>query len=566
MTILADVLSKARNNIEIVLCGSLLLLLLLRNPLSIRTQIANFAPAPDAFYYVVPARSLAEGKGPFMVREGRSFSPIVPPLYSFALAPIFLLRDDPRMFYIVNVILVLTGFLLFAAIAKLLFPNNRLLLFLLLFLFASNNIFYWFSTLAMAENLVLPLSLACVLILLKRPSAKMAVLMGIFAVFLYATKYVSLPLTVSFVLLYLFKLQRVYGFKRSFRKLALLVICSAEITFLVFGMYGKIVLRTNDYFDPLVSILSVLKIKVNAPRFQTLPVSAPQGQQVQWFSLSNAVRNFHFYYLAATGRSIQVLWEWTPLLGTVAACLGWLGLILAFFSKQRFESLSIFLLIISQTLLALIFFTPDGRYVMHIIPLLLIGLGFCLSWLDRKFKRGAKLILLIFIAFSVLTSAVRLKSDVMLNLRYAESPWWYIAVLELNKSIDIQISQLSASKTNKEPYVITSLYPYLVDFYSTGKYRLLPMSPQQEFRSYKEQVWGNFDYNNLEAVYLKLIADGHPLYIASYGIGHDETLIQAFDYLQKAFKLEEVSTGCYNLCKVYRVWPTGKPLPLKGGL
>lgn len=557
MSILSIIIRKTRDHFEIVICGLILSLLLFRDPFSLRTQIANFAPAPDSYYYIVPARSLVKGLGAVMNREGRSFSPIVPPLYSFVLAPIFAVNSDPRMFYFMNVVLSFISFGLFTVLVAMLFPKSRALRFLLLFLFVTGKVVYWFPTLAMAENLLIPLYLGGLILLFSKPSPKKALAMGVVAVALYCTKYVSLPLTTSFIVLYAVKLFLQYRLSRDFWRQLFLLLLTAEIVFLVFGIYSKYVLGLEDFFNPVNQVLNALAIRPVLQNVPEISIPSTHAKPFLWFSSSYISQNLPFYFKAVTGQGMLILWEWTPLLLRGTAILGWVGLILAFLGKKKFEAISLVTLIVSQIFMLLMFYSPDGRYVIHIIPSLILGLGFMFEWIRNQNRKLFLIGLLVFSIAVIVSSASRLKKDVMLNLRYAETPWWYVAVMELDKTID---SESVKNTFSKQPYVITPLYPFLVDFFSSGNFALLPMSSDQEFRGYKQAVWGDFDYDHLETEYLRLISNGHPLFIASYGIGHEQSLINAFSYLQKAFRLEEISSACYDQCKIYRVWPTGKSL------
>ena len=105
----------------------------------------------------------------------------------------------------------------------------------------------------------------------------------------------------------------------------------------------------------------------------------------------------------------------------------------------------------------------------------------------------------------------------------------------------------------QKPYVVSPLPPYYIDYYSNGNYLLLPLDPQQEFRSYKEQAWGDYDYSNLHKQYTALLDQGSSLYVATYGLGNEEYLHASFSNLKENFKLQKVSSGCYDLCDIYKV-------------
>src|SRR5260221_457428 len=107
-----------------LICLVVFVLLLARNPFSERTLIPNLEPYPDSFYYIDPALSRAKVHGYVLEGEGRSLPRIVPPMYSLALTPAFIIFPDARMFYVTNVILALISFALFYAICCTLFERK----------------------------------------------------------------------------------------------------------------------------------------------------------------------------------------------------------------------------------------------------------------------------------------------------------------------------------------------------------------------------------------------------------------------------------------------------------
>ncbi len=150
------------------------LLLLAKNPFSQRTLIPNFEPYPDTIHYVNAAQSLVRGHGLAIWREGRSLQTSVPPLYSLFLTPLFFIHNDPRVFFFTNIILALFSFLFFYLIIKKI-TKNQIIQSIALFLYTTNYFFYWYPSLAMAENLTLFLFMTGTLLLV-RPVTKNTVL------------------------------------------------------------------------------------------------------------------------------------------------------------------------------------------------------------------------------------------------------------------------------------------------------------------------------------------------------------------------------------------------------
>ena len=135
-----------------------------------------------------------------------------------------------------------------------------------------------------------------------------------------------------------------------------------------------------------------------------------------------------------------------------------------------------------------------------------------------------------------------------MNLKYAETPWWYLAVLDMNT----YFAKVEA-KSGKKPVVISAMPPYFIDFYSNKTYTLLPLSPQQEFRSYLVESWGPNDYTDMVKLYNTYLKNGYEVYLEEYGLGNEGYLHEAFDDVLKNFTVKKVQSGCYNVCNIYHV-------------
>ena len=135
----------------------------------------------------------------------------------------------------------------------------------------------------------------------------------------------------------------------------------------------------------------------------------------------------------------------------------------------------------------------------------------------------------------------------MLNLKYRETPWYYIAIVQLNQYFK------TMSSYKKKPIVISAHPPYFVDFFSNGNYSLLPLAPEQEFRDKKGLAWGPNDYSDLIALYTKYIDKGYDLFIQNSGLGNAAHLTGFYQTIKDNFKLEKVREGCYNTCTIYRL-------------
>jgi hypothetical protein len=509
--------------------------LLARNPFGQRTLIPNLEPYPDTFHYIVPARNFVQG-GDFAIARGfGSLKPGVPPLYSLTLLPFYFLNSDARMFYIANVMLSLASFYLFYLILKKVSTNFWLVSFAL-FLFATNFFIYWYPQWAMAENLILPLFLAGMLLLLEKVSMRNTVLAGLVAVSFYAAKYAAVPLSGMFFVFYLLKILFTKNLQKTRKKIFATYLVSFGIAAFLLLIYLQIVLGTN----PFASLIGI----ANSLFFESTTSGSGQAG-TSWFSFVYISKNLPLYLRGLAGNPARFMWDFTPILPKWLALLGILGLVWGvFFKKFRFLALALIFLSLGQVVFISSFYSVDMRYIYPAIPTLLFGVALFFSLLD---KRVLYLVLALAFLFYFATNALRLKNQVVLNLKYAETPWSYISVLKLNEFFS------DAVVGGERPIVISPLPPFYIDFFSNGNYDPLPLSSAQEFRSDRHLVWGPGDYSDLHELYKSYLREGRQVYVATYGLGIEGYLHAAFTDLNKDFKLTEVDNDCWEQCRIYRV-------------
>jgi hypothetical protein len=230
--------------------------------------------------------------GDFAIARGfGNLNPGVPPLYSFVILPFYLFNSDARMFYFTNVALSLISFYFFYLILKKV-TNNFWLISFVLFLFATNLFIYWYPQWAMAENLILPLFLAAVLLLLEKVSARNAIVAGLVAVSFYATKYAAAPLLGIFFLFYFLKILFTKNLKETRKKIAAIYLFSFAAAACLLMIYLQIVLQMNP-FAILWGITSSLFFK---------SADGSSGQAgTSWFSTVYISRNLPLYLRSLTG-------------------------------------------------------------------------------------------------------------------------------------------------------------------------------------------------------------------------------------------------------------------------
>jgi hypothetical protein len=542
-------LSKVKSFIQerwpILIAFFLFSLLLARNPYSERTLIPNLEPYPDSIHYIKPALSFLRGEGLVINREGRHLLPTVPALYSIVLIPLFAVNSDVRTFYVLNVFMAFVSLILFYLITKKTFPEKKFLQFFLLFLYVTNYVLYWFPELAMAESLLLPLTLGGVYALLFSPNKKTALIIPALAISFYATKFSALPLSAAVIVLFIAQIVLVAKdreYKKRIFGWFLLSFTIASVIYMAYEYFGR---------GNLVALsLAQLVFRVFSPQ---KVIAASQGKgDGGYFSLQYVARNVEAYGRWLIGDPITILYKPLKILPKLLAIPAVVGLLISLVTKKRWTAIVWLGTLASTILFLMTFYVADGRYFLVAIPALIFGLGLFLEWVENYFARNGRLIseilFCLFFLFYLVTQAQRIKFDVMLNLRHSENPWYYISV----RTFDNYLAE-HKSEFQKEPVIISALPPYIIDFYAKQPMLVLPLSPDQEFTSHQQAAWGDHNYQDLPAEYKKYLAEGRAVFLTQYGLGNEKNLHVAYDALFQTFTLKKVVSGCYSVCDVYQI-------------
>jgi hypothetical protein len=486
------------------------------------------------------------------------------------LLPVFMLSNDPRSFYFLNVVLSFVS-LAFLYLAAQKITRHQLATFLVCFLFVTSYQVYWVPSLAMAENLFLPFFLATIWLLLQK-ELKLWHLVGIslLAGLQYGTKFVGLPLMTAFVGVTGLRVLASHISHRQLgmtaQKIGALVI-PAGLLFLAFGGWSTIstVVDFAGLFVPPTQVASVEAVPTT-PSAQIATASADStisGQLAQtegddgWFESAYFAQNIKTYAGVLIGKPTRFLWDNTPLFPWWIALLAGVGLVYGLVKIQwRWLTLTLITAVTLQLVLLSFFYSTDVRYVYTILPTGMVGLALGLAALfelqqQRLKKLPLAVVYLVLLAILGVYSGLnfaRLKLQAGLNLKYTETPWYFVAVNELNTFI----SNNGSNSTHK-PVVITAMAPFFIDFYSTGEYTLLPLNEQQDFRDQKQQVWGIPNDQNLVQLYQQKLDAGYPVYVATYGIGNEKPLQASYSEVEKNFTLTKVHSGCHDLCNVFEL-------------
>lgn len=551
------------------------LLLLYKNPFSERNLIPNLEPFPDTIHYLNPPLSFLEGKGFVIEREGRTIRPAVPFLYSASLIPGYFMNRDVRFFYFTNIILALSGLVLFYKFLGKVLSNSYIILFVL-FLYATNYFIYWYPNIPMAENLILTLYLIGLYLLISKLTLKNAFLAGLVGISFYATKYASSSLTLTYLFLYCFKIFfslipefrnfSLYSFIRNPNKflnvkyifsVLLVFVLGSSFSLLLFFFIDFLVRGNNIFFQLLEHVGSLVVSQTS---------QGSNSQSESWFAFRYFKEHLLTYLNALMGNQMRFLWDYTPLAPKYIAIPAIAGILISLFmSHKKFLSFALLFLISIPIIAISPFYSTDARYIYHAIPTLLIGFGLFLiivyNLLIRyKLEKVFYVLLISFFVFYSVSNLQRLKYQIALNLKHSETPWYYMSVKNFN-SYFASAKRAPAdfqTKTNQscdKPILITALQPFYIDFFSNSNYKLLPLSNGQEFFKRAEIVWGPNDYSDLIALYTKYLKEGRELYVTNAALGNEGYLHNGFNIVKENFIMDEVKKGCFDTCNIYRIFP-----------
>ncbi len=523
-------------------------LLLYKDPFSQRSLIPNLEPYPDTFNYLTPALNLVGGKGFNMNRGDKGVKPNVPPLYSLSLVPVFIIKQDPRMSYYTNVVLAFISLFFFWAILKKI-SDNRWIIYTTLILYITNYFIFWVPSIVIAENLILTLSLIAIYFLPLEITLVNLTVISLIAVGLYATKFASLPISILIIMLYLIRI----WFSSSYKVKRVMYFIVATAVFYSILAIVEWMTKGNNIFNQIYEhILRIYHSITQSNPSLGSNETAQSTYSSSWFGVEYISKNLPGYLRSLFGSPNRFLWDFTPLVPNFVAIPALIGLVSSLLIKNtRFLALTLLLFILSLIAFMSIFYSFDARYIYIAIPVQLMGFALFLQNVGNKIfhkKFLLNILISIFLCSYLLTNVIRIKSQISLNLKYAETPWYYVSVLKMNEYFT-----LSSVKYAKKPVLISALPPFLIDYYSNGNYTLLPLSYDQEFRHYKEIVWGPNDYSNLPALYKKYLYGGYDLYVSRAGLGNEGYTNRDFNAIVKEFDTQLVLSGCYEQCNIYRV-------------
>ena len=460
--------------------------------------------------------------------------------------PAFIVNYDARTFYFVNVVLAYISMILMYSILRKL-TSRKLLQLLGVTMLITSYHFYWLPTLAMAENLLVPLYLASIWLLLQKKSKKQLVLLGLTASAIYFTKFAYVPLSASIVLTAIGNsvIQAKNKSKKRWQRLGidLCVLLAPLLITLPFS---------HNFLSSLTMLNNVITGIFSRPGVTATTESGASG----YFSMATFPTYFLEYVKILLGKRARFLWDVRPWFSPLVAFMGIAGLSIASFKKKsRLAGVYIIVSTLAQISFMATFYAFDSRYIYSaffgVLISSILSVDFILSQLQKRtnikrYKKSIELIVIIIFAVVVFApAAVRVKSQIVINLKYAETPWWYLSISEYNAFF--------ANKREEQPQLITLSTPFMIDFFANNTYTVLPFDEQQDFSNQRDNVWGIPKDQTLMETYTQKLEAGENLYLADYGIQATGRFKSTFQNYTETFHIEKMQSGCFDLCNIYKV-------------
>ncbi len=508
------------------LASCLFLLMTLPALVSDKHILFNLEPYPDGLVYTVPARNLVL-TGHFIIGDrGQLLKPLVPPLYSLALLPGFLITSHPAVFYVINLILGLLQLIFLGLTLHHLTPK-KLWLGVGMALYALNAWWWWLPTVPLAENLGVFLFILSIW-WWTAPTWTQKTAYGLMAtaVALAFTKYIYIGVA---GLLALGVIGRLWQ-QRQWRQLSVVMGIGGigGLLFVAFHVWNG--MNPLGVFDWL---------------FNKGQVQNPTYHGESFYSFKYIVPNTLAYVDILLGQTKQLLWLQEPLTSGWLTILGFAGLgVAGFYPKLRHKALALLLLFLAQWPLLIIFITVDARYALTNVIVVVLTIVVVGTYLTSK-KAWLWLGLCLVGLFHLLWIQIPLtKQIISQNWLHRTRAWQYES---------IQVMNLTFQDKN-EVQIITALPPFLVEMYQTEKYQTLPLSKNQEYLNKDKLIWDSeIGYGDLPFWFEQQLRAGQTLYITNAYITHSHEVVADFEGLKNRFVFETVATGCEHACDIYQL-------------
>lgn len=473
---------------------------------STRHYAYNLEPYNDALYYALGAKNFATGRGWGLFAGDQLLLDIpTPPLYILFLAP-FSFLPTPIFFVIANLCLQIGSVIILYLLLKHFTAKKHWEVVPLgLILYLSHGYVFWLVNVAMIENLGLFLILLTLYALLVLPGGwKQNLFLCLLAFAFVFTKYTYLPIAAAIFLIVMIKFWRQKHF------------------WLVIGII-------------IFALLSVAILSFSLPILFAIVKELGQltSPEETFFNFSFLPKNIFLISKSLLGLRAPFLWLGCALTSIIVLAIFLLSLYLAYQQKRhRLNNLYLLLLFLVQFPIQLIFSVYDNRYLVLIIPIMIVTIFY--NWLPlvNFFKNHIRfnIIALVILILWHLVSQTRMYGKLLAeNLLHTADPWQYYSTLVID---DFMSSQPDA-------HMITALSLPYVDYFSnlnTFPYLSLETSP---------------------SAYLSLVASSsaQPVYVSNAYITYTDSAIAHYERYKLLYNFEEIplTNDCDGVCKIYRL-------------
>jgi len=200
------------------------------------------------------------------------------------------------------------------------------------------------------------------------------------------------------------------------------------------------------------------------------------------------------------------------------------------------------------------FYAEDTRFIIVLLPLIIIGLSFILDYLYKltNIKIVFGCILLITLSYLLVPgfgqkdkemALITFKKQVGLNFKHQETPWNYLAVKSFNLFFE--------KKENWDSYLGTFLPPFFINFYSNGHYKLLPLTLNQDFYSGKAGLGQQMKIIDTHSYYTNLLKNNKKVFVSNFYANNLSQWQTDFNNLLNQFEAVLVKKDCLGSCNIY---------------
>lgn len=496
------------------------LLLTLPSVFSEKHLLFNLEPYPDGLFYSLSAKNFIENGRLALEYNGVRANISQPPLYSLILSLGYLIWNNPRSYYLINMVLMISPALIILKIIIIHSKNTFTKICSIIF-FSLHAYLYWLPSVPMTENLAFFLIAVCLYFITKKNYSKKDFLLTlIFGLLLTLSRLAIIPMSITLITIGFYRILKNSddNLKRKYFLLAIIMAIGINVLFSFFLEKSLL-----DYF-----------IYFFKQTFYPNDV-------IKFYDISNFNNNIISYAKTLLGYKSSFLWLTNPLTSVWITFAIILNIIDGNKKEILLKVMPLMTVFISQFFLLLSFYLTDSRYILYSI--ILLTLIYSIS-VPKKPSVLYKIFVVAFIFFHFLNQIPLFKNIISENIFHKSVAWQYESVKVIDKFF----------KNNDYSFLITSLPPHFIDAYSNNKIILLPMSHSQEFLQKKEYPWGNeIDYENLSDYYANLLVAKKEVYISNAYITHQQSVINDYEIFKKEFDLELFSSGCLEACNIYKL-------------